>query len=52
MDKVGGTITGPGAYCPLWIPKRTGYEIFICINEFALIIAYRVTKLNYSFYPT
>ena len=27
LDKVGGTITGPDAYCPLWIPKRSGYEI-------------------------
>ena len=48
MDKVGGTITGPDAYCPLWIPKSSGCETLISFSEFTLIIAYRVTKINYS----
>ena len=51
MDKVGGTITGPDAYCPLWIPKSGGCEILILFSEFTLIIAYFVTKIHYTKKP-
>ena len=44
LDKVGGTITGPDAYRPLWIHKRRVYENLLYSSEITLIIAYLITK--------